>query len=103
MHMVKAIECANRIARVDARAAPQPHANHMPLFIAPKAEAVAREWAIILIAPDADVNVADEGQAQPFTCAPDAINGQRTRDALGENRARRFAITAGNVQAIMKP
>src|SRR5207253_3797588 len=103
MHVVEAVERANRIARVDARAAPQPHADDVSLLIAPEAEAVACKWPIILIAPNAKVNVTDQRQTQPFARTADSFDGERARDASTENRTHRFAITARNVQAIMKP
>src|SRR5262245_18515227 len=49
------------------------------------------------------MDVADERQSQSFAPAARALDRDRLCDAFGEDRARRLAVSPGNVQPVVKP
>src|SRR5499426_814073 len=106
MDVMLAIERADRIAGVDPRSAPHANAGDPPLLVAAKSDRAVREtagWLVVSIAAHSQMDVADERQSQTFAPAARALDRDRLCDAVGEDRARRLAVSPGNVQPVVKP
>src|SRR5262245_8955617 len=104
--MIQPVERADRVTGLDARSAPDANADDLSLVVAAKSDGAAREIVerlIVMISSDAQVNIADQRQPQSFAPPARVFHSERQGDAFGENRARRFAVSSGNVQPVVEP
>jgi hypothetical protein len=106
MNMVKSIERADRIAGIDARASAYSHTCHLAHVIATETKTPALEAAkhsLICITPHSDMNVTEQRQPQPLAQPTSALYCERPRDALAVNSMYCFAVSAGKINAAVKP
>src|SRR5262249_56216526 len=104
--MIQPVERADRVAGLDARSTPDANADDLSLVVAAKSDGAAREIVerlIVMISSDAQGNIADQRQPQSFAPPARVFHSERQGDAFGENRARRFAVSSGNVQPVVEP
>src|SRR5262249_2629026 len=106
MDVMLAVKRADRVAGFDPRPAPHTDADDPPLFVAAKCDRAVREIAgglVVPIAAHPQMDVAYERQSQSLSPTARAFDWGRLCDAFGEDRARRLAVSPGDVQPVVKP